>query len=258
MNALYGNPKKAIKVEWLNPDETVKFEFTNSLYDISVDMSVNYQNGSRRSCTITLNNDRNRFSVDFNNIWFGQKFKLWMGVYLDEKTPYYLPQGVFYVSNPNEVYQPATKTIKINGVDKWAFLDGTLNGVLTGTYQTAIGTNLFDATRDLLLLPTWADGNTKKLSSTNFDEYFDTTSKFPSGLLISGSYVKFTPQSKPRSFDIVFKKPGTISLNISCSVYRGSSYESKLEITLAGTKIFDVRRNKVTRPNNIVDSNIII
>ena len=127
LDIVSGNFKKAIKVEWLNPDESVSFEFTNSLYDINVDLSVNYQNGSRRSCTITLNNDKNIFPVNFNNIWIGQKFKLWQGIYLDEETPYYFPQGVFYISNPNEVYQPDNRTIKINGVDKWAFLDGTLN-----------------------------------------------------------------------------------------------------------------------------------
>lgn len=147
-----GNFRKAIKVEWLNFDETVAYEFTNFLYDVNVDLSVNYQNGSRRTCTLTLNNDRNQFPINFNNIWIGQKFKLWMGVYIDDKTPYYFPQGVFYVSNPNDVYQPSTRTIKINGVDKWAFLDGTLNGILHGTYQTNINNDLCAAIRGLLKL----------------------------------------------------------------------------------------------------------
>lgn len=142
----------AVKVEWLNPDETVNFEFTNSLYNIGIELSVNYEKGSRRSCTITLNNDKNRFPINFNNIWIGSKFKLWMGIYLDEKTPYYLPQGVFYVSNPDEVYDPSVRTIKLNGVDKWAYLDGTLFGKLPGTYQTNINVNLYDAIRELLKL----------------------------------------------------------------------------------------------------------
>lgn len=150
INTLNKNPKVAIKVEWLNPDESVSFEFTNSLYDINVDLSVNYQNGSRRTCTLTLNNDRNKFPVNFNNIWLGQKFKLWLGIYIDEKTPFYFPQGVFCVSNPNETFQPQRRSIKINGVDKWAFLDGTLGGKLHGTYQTNINDDLYNATKNLL------------------------------------------------------------------------------------------------------------
>lgn len=153
INKIKGDFKRAIKVEWLNPDESVNFEFTDALYDISVDVNVNYQNGSRRSCTLTLNNDRNRFPINFNNIWIGQKFKLWMGIYLDDETPYYLPQGVFYVSNPDETYNPSTRTVTINGVDKWSYLDGTLHGKLTGTYKTNIGVNLYDATRELLKMP---------------------------------------------------------------------------------------------------------
>lgn len=176
LEKIKGDVRQAIKVEWLNPDETVNFEFTNSLYDISVDLNVNYQNGSRRSCTLTLNNDRNQFPVNFNNIWIGQKFKLWIGIYIDENTPYYLPQGVFYISNPNEVYQPNTKTLKINGVDKWAFLDGTLYGNLSGTYQTNIGVNLFDATRELLTQSRFPDipfEDTTEL--TKLAEHFEIT-----------------------------------------------------------------------------------
>ena len=107
LNTVSGNYRRAVKVEWLNPDESVAFEFTDSLYDINVDLSVNYQSGSRRTCTLTLSNERNQFPVNFNNIWMGQKFKLWMGLYIDDETPYYFPQGVFYVSNPSETYQPS-------------------------------------------------------------------------------------------------------------------------------------------------------
>ena len=149
--------RPAIKVEWLNPDESVNFEFTNALYNIDVDLNVNYTNGSRRSCTLTLNNDRKAFPIDFDNIWIGQKFKLWMGIYLDSETPYYFPQGVFYITNPEDVYNPSTRTVKINGSDKWAYLDGTLFGRLFGTYQTSIDVNLYSATRELLKLSRFKD-----------------------------------------------------------------------------------------------------
>lgn len=149
--------RPAIKVEWLNPDESVNFEFTNALYNIDVDLSVNYTNGSRRSCTLTLNNDRKSFPIDFDNIWIGQKFKLWMGIYLDDETPYCFPQGVFYVTNPSDAYNPGTRTVTINGVDKWCYLDGTLYGRLTGSYQTNIDNDLYAATRQLLKLSRFKD-----------------------------------------------------------------------------------------------------
>ena len=172
LKAIKGDFRPAIKIEWLNPDESVNFEFTNALYKIDIDLSVNYTNGSRRSCTLTLNNDRNVFPVDFDSIWIGQKFKLWMGVYLDSETPYYFPQGVFYVTNPEDVYNPDTRTITINGADKWVYLDGTLFGRLSGTYQTNIDVNLYSATRELLRLSRFENDFS---STDNKEEMVDPT-----------------------------------------------------------------------------------
>lgn len=152
-----GSFKQAIKVEWLNADETVNFEFTNVLFGIDASVDVNKQSGCRRTCTIVLNNDNNKFPIKFNSIWIGQKFKLWMGIYIDDKTPCYFPQGVFYVSNPNEVYNPSTRTVTLNGVDKWANLDGTLNGILSGTYKTNIDVNLYQAIQGILKISKYSD-----------------------------------------------------------------------------------------------------
>lgn len=159
----------AIKVEWLNYDETVLYEFTNDIYDINASVSVNYNQGARRSCTLLLNNDNNKFPINFNGLWIGQKFKLWMGIYFDNETPYLLPQGVFFVSNPDEAYNPSERTVTINGVDKWAWIDGTLNGVLTGTHKTPVGANLYDAIKGLLSsarVPT-------SVTTSNIQKWFD-------------------------------------------------------------------------------------
>ena len=236
LDVVSGNFRKAIKVEWLNPDETVNFEFTNSLYDINVDLSVNYQNGSRRTCTLTLNNDRNRFPINFNNIWFGQKFKLWMGVYIDEQTPYYLPQGVFYISNPNEVYQPSTRTIKINGVDKWAFLDGTLHGKLPGTYQTNIGNDLFEATRSLLKLE-YRTSLSKNIDTSNIGDYFTITN---SSYYFEGKGGIFTSNNTGISKStakttLVAKKDIPISFDYSYSSRSGDTFT----LTVNGTVVED-------------------
>ena len=188
---------------------------------VNVDLSVNYQNGSRRTCTLTLNNDKNKFPVNFSNIWLGQKFKLWLGLYIDEKTPYYFPQGVFYISNPNEVYQPLLRTIKINGVDKWAFLDGTLNGKLHGTYQTNIGNNLIDATRALLKLSRFDDNFEETTDATKM---IDPTPPFIAPyFLTKTSYVLTTDTSRVsgKTYYTYNKTNGTYTK------YTGSSVEGK-------------------------------
>lgn len=172
LDKLKENHKIAIKIAWLNYDDTVACEFTDELYDLSGTLNVNRQNGTRRTCTISLNNSRNRFPIDFNNIWFGQKFKLWMGVYLDDTTPFYIPQGVFYVKDPSDIYSPTEKKVTIEGVDKWAMLDGTLGGYIDGIYETSINTNLFDAIRNLLLTSRFT-GNILARDSVNVYDALD-------------------------------------------------------------------------------------
>lgn len=225
---------QAIKVEWLNYDESVNFEFTNSLYDIDVVLNVNYQNGSRRTCTLTLNNDKNQFPINFNNIWFGQKFKLWMGVYLDDGTPYYYPQGVFYISNPEEVYNPTTKTVKINGVDKWAYLDGTLHGYLSGTYKTGIGTNLYDAIENLLLIATHDEDNPSPIS--NLEESFTIINdknyyfKYEEGEFTTNNPYKDDTTAKTT---FIAKHNICISFNYECSIDTHDTFS----ITIGRSKV---------------------
>ena len=200
LTKIKGNFRQAVKIEWLNTDESTNFEFTNLLYDINASVSVNYQNGSRRSCTIIINNNRNQCPVDPNNIWFGQKFKLWMGVYLDNETPYYFPQGVFYVSNPTDTYRPETRTVQINGVDKWAFLDGSLFGKLQGTYQTNINVNLYDATKELLRLSRFPAFNDISIDNNNISTYFNVTN---SSNYFEWNNSKFTANNSNANSDAV-------------------------------------------------------
>ena len=231
-----GNFKRATKIEWLNTDETVNFEFTDSIYDMNVNVSVNYQNGSRRSCTITLNNDRNVFPIDFNNIWIGQKFKVWMGIYLDDETPCYFPQGVFYVSNPDNTFNPDTRTTTINGVDKWAFLDGSLWGNLTGTYQTNIGNNLFDLTKRLLKISRFADDFSE---TEKKDEMIDPITPF------------LSPKFLSKTVDVNGEKKSVLECPYTATVERGSTYADVLleyATILCASIYYDVNGRLVLEP----------
>ncbi len=227
LKAIKEDFRPAIKVEWLNQDESVNFEFTNALYNIDVDLSVNYTNGSRRSCTLTLNNDRKAFPIDFDNIWIGQKFKLWMGIYLDDETPYYFPQGVFYITNPSDTYNPGARTVTINGADKWCYLDGTLYGRLSGTYQTNIDVDLYSATRELLKLSRFDDlAYNLSWELYNYNKELDDEYK----KAIDWGLEAYLPQIKDDSIQHVF---GNVDMNnriiITWSKELRETYKDALE-----------------------------
>lgn len=161
MAKLKTNYTPAIKIDWLNPDETVQREITNDYIDMSGTLSVNMNNGSRRTCEITVDNTGGKFPIDVSGIWYGQKIKLWMGLYLDDGTPYYFPQGVFYISSATEYNEPSRRVVSLQCVDKWAFLDGSLFGNLEAIFTAPIGANIYELIEDVLLASRYTGENVK-------------------------------------------------------------------------------------------------
>lgn len=113
-------------------------------------LSVNLQNGQRRSVDVLLSNVDAQFDYNVNNLWFGQEIALDEGMILPDGTEYYIQQGIFVITNPEEVFRPSEKTMSLDLVDKWANLDGSLGGNLEGTYEVPVGTNIFSPASALL------------------------------------------------------------------------------------------------------------
>ena len=156
------NYRPAIKIEWVNNDGSSYGEITNSYVDMSGTVSVSMENGTRRTADIELDNSSGEFSVDVYNLWYGKMVKLWMGVYLSDGSPYYFPQGVFYVNSVEESNTPLQRTVSLHLIDKWCFLDGTMWGNLDGIYIVPVGSNIYDALTKLL--------KTSRFTGENVDE----------------------------------------------------------------------------------------
>lgn len=147
LSALTKEFKKLAKIEFLQPDNSVAFSLDNNYkrgYRAKFDtrafiqdgsLNVSLQNGKRRSASITLSNLDGAFDYAINKIWFGQRVRLSMGLVLPDGTDFYLPQGVFYISNPSAAFKPNQRSATFNLVDKWAYLDGDLFGTLDNSYK---------------------------------------------------------------------------------------------------------------------------
>lgn len=148
LDALLNPFQKLTKLEFLQPDNSVAFFLSNAngyrrgynpKYQSSAlvqqgTLSVSFQNGARRKASITLSDIDNAFEYNVNNIWFGQKIRLSMGLVLPDGTDFYLPQMVGLIKTPQSVLSENQKTVTFPLVDKWANLDGSLFGKLTDTY----------------------------------------------------------------------------------------------------------------------------
>lgn len=156
--------KKLVKLEFLQPDDSVAFALGGAGQKFPVagrdsrtflqsgSVSVNLANGPRRKASVVLANRDGAFDYAVNRLWFGQRVRLSMGMRLGGGEDLYFPMGVFYIENPSGLYSPNEKTMSLNLTDKWAYLDGSLFGNLEAAYSVPVGTNIFSAVDSVLNL----------------------------------------------------------------------------------------------------------
>ena len=190
---------KICKIEFLQPDNSVAYALDNNpknprsnAFIQSGNISVNLQNGQRRQANITLANLDGEYDYAVNKIWFGERILLSEGLLLQDGTEFYLPQGVFYIKDPQETLQPSQKTATYNLVDKWARLDGTLGGTLDGIYEVPVNSSIFTAISSLLS-ENMGNGQPYDNVPPVFTNYYNNlTTTLPDGSEISNVLTPYT------------------------------------------------------------------
>lgn len=149
--------QKLCRLRFLNPDGSTAFVLDNAenvrrnkCFIADGSLSVNMQNGQRRTLSVKFDNVDGEFDYNINHIWFGSEVALDEGLVLLDGTEYYIQQGIFLLTRPVDSVQPVGRTIEYALVDKWANLDGTLYGNLEGAYEAPVNTNQFSAISALL------------------------------------------------------------------------------------------------------------
>ena len=190
---------KRTKLEFLQPDGSVAFVLDNNernprsnAFIQSGNLSVNLQNGKRRQATVTLANLDGAYDYNVNRVWFGQQIRLSMGLVMPDGTDFYLPQGIFCVKDPEEVFQPGKKEANYTLEDKWSNQDGTLGGNLDGIYEAPVNSDMFAAISSLLAED---KGNGQPVDNVKpiFTDYYNNlTTTLPDGTEISNVLTPYT------------------------------------------------------------------
>ena len=183
---------KLCRLRFLQPDGSTAFAIDNNplnrrsgTFIQDGNISGNLQNGQRRTASVTLSNVDAEYDYNVNNVWFGQQIAIDEGLILSDGSEYYIPQGIFYIQDPQETLNPNLRTMTYPLVDKWSYLDGTLFGRLEATYEVPVGTNIFEPIASLLSLD---KGNGYKVDNVPpiFTEYYnEKTQVLPSGETVS-------------------------------------------------------------------------
>nr|DAL36630.1 MAG TPA_asm: tail protein [Caudoviricetes sp.] len=206
LRALKGPFEKLCRLRFLNPDGSTAFFVDNNrknpysaAFVSNGTLTVNLQNGVRRTASVTLSNVGEEFSYDVNHIWFGQEIALDEGLTLPNGEEYYIQQGVFLVEDPEETVDPTQRTAVFNLVDKWANLDGTLWGNLDGTYRGQLGVNIFQQI-DALLQGDKGNGVPVDRMKPVYTEYYNgKTQKLPDGTTANLVDAPYTLEVSPGS-----------------------------------------------------------
>lgn len=184
------------QLELLYPDGTVAEKITSE-FIATGSVNVNFQNGTRRTADVTIENGGNKRFIGPNSLWFGQQIRLSAGLILPDKTPYLLPQGVFYLNDPNHELNPSSNTIHLPLIDKWANLDGTLFGNLEGNYVAQINSDIYQQIAAILQIDRGngipIDGTAPLLSSYIANK----TVTLPSGATIPVTKVPYEMRVEP-------------------------------------------------------------
>lgn len=137
----------AYKIELLGYYENVIGEITQKKIDGQ--LNVNYQQGIRRSVSLTIADvDKEFLPSENSGFWYKRKFKLYIGVKVDDDVMWF-PQGVFVTKGANADSQ--NRNLSIEGVDKWKEIE---DFKLDVNYVIPSGTNITKLIKDTLALHT--------------------------------------------------------------------------------------------------------
>lgn len=149
------------KVELLDYQENVLEEITSDVLGGSI--SINLQNGSRRSASIQLNNKSRLYNLNPNGkIWLDTKFRLSTGIMISG-VPQFYSQGIFVLGEPNEGSTNSSGTTDLQLYDKFSLLDGTLSGTLLNSMIVPVNSNIVDVVKSIFVN---ANTNQKLLNYT--------------------------------------------------------------------------------------------
>ncbi len=139
------------KIELLDWSENGIGEIVSDISNANGDISVNYQQGVRRSCSFSVFDTKVKYIPGENSpFWYNRKLRLYIGI-VQNNNVYWWSQGVFITKSASV----NNYVLTVEGVDKFGMLDGSLNiSRLDNSFTLSSGNNIYDAIQTILALDT--------------------------------------------------------------------------------------------------------
>lgn len=185
----------------LHDDETIKKDLTPYLFEDG-NLSINYSSGVRRRLSISLSDDFNwRPSAVNGLLWKGAKFKLEIGI-KTSPVEYICPAGVFILESFEMPHEHCNNQIKLEMVDKFGGLDGTVGGKIADSIYIPRGSNIINVVKELL--------RSEKMSGSPYDSL---TPVFPAWAYSATTPYTITESSNSTIGSLIIKLLSLINLD---------------------------------------------
>lgn len=126
-----------VKLDVLDWNENTTESIETSIINTDGSINVSYQQGTRRTCNLTIIDRYIKFLPSINSpFWHNKKFKLYIGIVCGRDV-YYWSQGVYLINSVTV----NNHTLNIEGVDKFALFDGTFNLMKADVDYKALAVN---------------------------------------------------------------------------------------------------------------------
>lgn len=142
------NPKFRFHI--LNEDETIREDIPEEDIIMGGTYNENYQNGQRRSISISLFNYTGKYTPSINGLWVGVKISFDMGLEINGVIIWF-KKGVYVISSISPSHEPGTTNVSVELSDKFAVLEGA-TGTFETSYTVPVGNDIQEVIQDLLNL----------------------------------------------------------------------------------------------------------
>lgn len=154
----------------LHEDETIKEEITSNVM-LNGSIESNNNSGQSRSCNLSLANEKTKVLVGFkgknipiyeyryiwmptpkkDNLWYYNKLKVVNGIELADRR-YEVDEGIFVLYDPSFSLNQGQSTVSLQLYDKFALLDGTVDGIGDTDYEVPLGSFVSSVLSSLIKL----------------------------------------------------------------------------------------------------------
>lgn len=154
----------------LHEDESIAEDISDMVLD-SGNIQKNNQTGQVRSLNITLINEKKKVLVGYENgngvyeerylwlpvpfkskLWYYNKIKV-VSCFIYEDNIYEVDEGIFVIFDPDIKNNSGKQTVSLQLYDKFALLDGTIDGKGDIEYEIPLKTPIWEAMKTLMKLP---------------------------------------------------------------------------------------------------------